>query len=169
MRKHQYSEAEVAQILRASEGRASNFGRGSAGHSYGRHVDKSNADMDARADAKEPDRNNIARLDTCFVSSGDQIRAVTAALNSTEGQGALADLDRRGDGGRVTIETTVMPPVGVRYTSGTDTNRTIKPSEQQTGTKVKLVLDAFPGDQIHIQSCFPLLWFSTGRPSWTAA
>jgi hypothetical protein len=80
------SAADVAQILRASEGRQSRFQEKSGpGHAYSRHVALTNA---ALGDRVAGARDGSIALFTAFSSPADQIEAARETLNSVEGKWA---------------------------------------------------------------------------------
>jgi hypothetical protein len=157
-RQRSYHEFEVDQIIRASERRPS-YGGGPVGHVGQRHVLITNLELAARADTFDTD----LPLACAFASTPEALRAVTEALNSTEGRAALQYLDDTYPTGiRVRLEARVSPLI-VRYSSGMEVVRTASVSSVLVLLE-RIEEEAYYG--LHIHTAFPILFFRRGRPAW---
>jgi hypothetical protein len=157
-RQRTYTDSEVDQIIRASE-RRPGHGGGPTGHVGQRHVLITNVALAARADAFDTDMP----VACAFASTSAAVRAVTEALNSTQGQAALHHLDNTFPTGiRVCLEARVAPFVA-RYSSGMDIVRTASLSS------VFVLLERIEEQTyhgLHVQTAFPILSFRRGGPAW---
>lgn len=114
MRARKYLPNEVKQILLQSQGSEPPAGTGwkKLGHSKV-HVNPGKerlAEMAAEHLRRSP---NSAK--SSFLKFDDQVRVVTELLNSTEGQTKLMELDEKGRGSKVSIETDLTLPVTVHF------------------------------------------------------
>jgi hypothetical protein len=153
-----YTDAEVNQVIRASERRPGR-GRGPTGHVGERHVLITNVELANRADGFDTD----TPLACAFVGTPEAVQAVTEALNSAEGQAALQHLDQNYPTGiRVRLEARVTP-LTVRYSSGMEIVRKVAvPS-------VLVLLERIEDPNyfgLHIHTAFPILFFRRGAPAW---
>jgi hypothetical protein len=157
-RRRTYLPAEVDPIIRASERRPGR-GSGPTGHVGQRHVLLSNLDLSARGDTFAKDMP----IACAFANTPDAVRAVTEALNSTEGQAALQHLDDTAVTGiRVQLEAQVAPVVA-RYSPGMNIVRTAAvPSVFVLLERIEE--EAYHG--LHIHTAYPILFFRQGRPAW---
>ncbi len=141
-----FGRDEVSQTLDDSEGRPSPT-TGYDGHPRSQHVGKTPRQLQDRADA--PGQPNTV---TTFGSSSSQDRAATDALNSPQGQAALAELDADPTKKRVRIRATTGPETirQARNGQGYQTRFT----SRETVVIVDVV-DRTPGaEKIHIQTCY---------------
>jgi hypothetical protein len=106
-RRRRYTESEVDRIIRASERRPSRTGP--TGHAGQRHVLLSNLELAARADRFGTD----VLLACAFAGTPEAVRAVTEALNSTEGRDALQHLDETYPTG-IRVRPEARPATGIR-------------------------------------------------------
>ncbi|QEL18171.1 hypothetical protein [Limnoglobus roseus] len=151
--RHQFDDAGVRALLIRSEGRVSPHGPGTkAGHAGGRHV------AITRQGLNDRDLNPA----TAFLTLADQARAATAALNHHQGQGAYDFLMRQARTGRRVILEAAMPTTPVRC-------GTVHRNWTQPMAVVCLILDRLAqgdGDGFHIHTCYPVLEYRVGCPSW---
>lgn len=160
-RKRIYTDFEVDGMVRASERRLSqaSHARDKTGHTGELHVLITNVELADRAQGFKKDMP----LACAFAGTPEAIRAVTEALNSTEGQAALQYLDDNYPTGiRACLEATVSTLV-VRYSSGMDVVR------KTSVTNVLVLLERIEEQVyhgLHVHTAYPILYFRRGRPAW---
>ncbi|KYG05969.1 hypothetical protein BE21_37585 [Sorangium cellulosum] len=137
-----YSRAEVRRILAESEGRSPGVGK-PPGHAQGLHGSIGDAGLQSRANAEHANRSSYR---TC----AQQARATFDALNSPQGQAALAQLDSNPSLTAVNITASVQSEARVASPGGA---RIRQQSSATTFVRVYRLPGA--GDRMHIQTSYP--------------
>jgi hypothetical protein len=151
-----YTPEDVDRMLRSSERRVPP-GKISTGHTLGRHVNISNADMVSKSYqdfTTRFNRDNTRRLalftwSTAFATHADAVNAAHFLLNCPEGKTALGNL--QGSVGEVEDWwSNKCPELKIRFSSGDFVRRA-------TTNAAAIVVIPLDGGGLHIHTCFPIL------------